>query len=103
MNYATILVGLLPRRDGHLHRKLEGTDPPDDLPGMIDLLKRDISAGRGEHLRGRQESKEGGTWLTLPEPGFVVRRDRNGRAARMVGIHTPICQDHQAGKEEERR
>jgi PAS domain-containing protein len=102
--YETML-GYSPGEMGQSIENWKGQIHPDDLPGMIDLLNRAISGGNGENIyeADYRMLKKEGTWLTLRSRGFVVRRDRNGRAARMVGIHTPICQDHQAGKEEERR
>ena len=102
--YETML-GYSPGEMGQSIENWKGQIHPDDLPGMIDLLNRAISGGNGENVyeADYRMLKKEGTWLTLRSRGFVVRRDRNGRAARMVGIHTPICQDHQAGKEEERR
>lgn len=101
--YETML-GYSPGEMGQSIETWKGQVHPDDLPRMMDLLNRILSGGDGENtyeVDFRMLKKEG-TWLRIRSRGFVVRRDRNGRAARMVGIQTPIDQEHQEGQEEER-
>jgi len=64
---------------------------PDDQAGVIEMLRKVLSGTNNEDIykiEFRMLKKEG-TWLPLRGRGFVVRRDKNGRAAKMVGIHTP--------------
>ena len=64
---------------------------PDDQVGVADLLRRVLSGKDGDDIYETEFRmlKKDGSWLPLRSRGFVVRRDKNGRAAKMVGIHTP--------------
>lgn len=64
---------------------------PDDQAGVADLLRKVLSGKDGDDIYETEfrMAKKDGSWLPLRSRGFVVRRDKNGRAAKMVGIHTP--------------
>ena len=88
--YETML-GYFPGEMGQSLEEWKSRIHPDDLTAVTDLLKKVLSGMDGDDIHEiefRMLKKEG-TWMLLRSRGFVVSRDKNGRATKMVGIHTP--------------
>jgi PAS domain S-box-containing protein len=65
---------------------------PDDLPATLEQLEKVISDKTGGDMYRmvyRMRRKDG-NWQRLLDRGYVVRRDRYGKALRMVGTHTNL-------------
>lgn len=65
---------------------------PDDRPATLEQLEKVISDKTGGDIYRmvyRMRRKDG-NWQRLLDRGYVVRRDRHGKALRMVGTHTNL-------------
>lgn len=99
-NYETML-GYDP---GELNRSFEGVQSkihPEDLHGALAALKTIVERqGNGDLYEAvyRMRTKDGG-WKKILDSGYVLRRDRFGRACRMVGTHV-LIPDTPTGKTE---
>ncbi len=90
-NYETML-GYTP---GEMNRSFEGWRSlihPEDLQDALATLEGVVSGHEGKNLYEtiyRMRTNEG-EWKKVLDRGYVVRRDRHGRASRMVGTHVLI-------------
>ncbi|HDQ92579.1 MAG TPA: PAS domain S-box protein [Synergistetes bacterium] len=89
---------------GEMERSFSATKGrihPDDLPAAMKELEKAISGKTsGDTYRTvyRMRRKDG-SWQRILDRGYVVRRDRHGRALLMVGTHTNLPD---TGKDENR-
>jgi PAS domain S-box-containing protein len=80
---------------GEMNRSIEGWKEsvhPEDLPEVLRILDAVVSgtAERSIYEAAYRIRTRNGGWMMILDRGSVVRRDRSGRAVRIVGTHMEI-------------
>ena len=76
---------------------------PDDLPAAWERLRIHL-AGRTSHLEAEYRiRRDDASWRWIQSRGRVVARDANGRATRMIGVHSDITERKEAERREAHR
>jgi len=106
-NYETAL-GHSPGEMQRSFKAWQANVNPEDLPGTLKIIE-DVVSGRAEsdiyETTYRMRTKDGG-WKTVLDRGYVVQRDRHGRALFMVGAHsmmdeTTTCKEGEGSRNDE--
>ncbi|OIQ50864.1 Virulence sensor protein BvgS precursor [Pseudodesulfovibrio hydrargyri] len=83
------MLGYEPNEFPFSREKVLSLIHPDDVDGIMNLLRRHWDTGEAYRAEYRMRTKDGG-WLWILDRGEVVERDYLGNPLRMLGTHVDI-------------